>query len=71
MDQINNAGFNGSFFIQDVKIVFRHGSSIDKLKDNMDKQPYDHFFWIKDEKMFLYRNKEGEFFELEFKKIEL
>ena len=72
MTETNEAGFDGSANIaSSIKLKFRNGYDILQLKEYLHYQPYNEFFWCKRERVFLYRNKDGEFFKLNFEKIEL
>lgn len=73
MNEANEAGFDGTVKINKsgVTIRFRIGDSFEQLKEYVDSQPCNEFYWCKLEKMFLYRNSEGKFFEMKFEEIEL
>ena len=72
MSEINEAGFDGSVDVgKGYKIIFRRGDDLTQLKEKLEKQPFNQFFWLRNDKMLLFRNKEGEFFKMNFEKIEL
>jgi hypothetical protein len=69
---MNDAGFDGTIkWIGKKNLRFRHGYDVLQLKEYLHYQPYNHLFWCEKEKMFLYRNKEGKFFKLNFEEFEL
>jgi len=71
MRKINDAGFDGSVGVGRCNVIFRNGYDRLQLRQNIDNQPYNQFFWCKMEKMLLYRNSKGEFFEMKFEEIKL
>ena len=71
MKDINDAGFNGAVDCGGYEIKFRRGYDIVSLRNHISYQPYNQFFWLRNTKTLMYRNKNGEFFKMNFEKIEL
>lgn len=64
--------FNGIINLRPGMTV-RFCSGYDKLqvKEYTHRQCYNTFFWCKREKMLLYRDRGGDFYKMNFEKIEL
>lgn len=71
MRSLNEAGFDGTVDVGVCKVIFRHGYDKVQLKEKIELQPVNQLFWLEREAELLYRNTQGEFFKLNFEKIEL
>ena len=72
MKTTNEAGFDGSVGLGNgYTVIFRRGYDKLQLKEFLHDQPCNQFFWCKREQLLLFRNNEGEFYKMNFEKIEL